>query len=390
MRLPFRTAWLVAAGAAAALGACASSGPGTCAYQNDGVCDEPRNCPLGTDDADCAKVCAKNPDLAPIACEYRGAPTPPSLPLPQPAANGSHGAGGARGTWDGSIQALGPDHQTMVDRYYRVYVPRRYDPSQPTPVIYLMIGFATPLYGLPSYTEMERTADLNGFIVVYLEAMRRDFGTPLGEVWDWSVYADGTCAVPGAPPQVQTCQAAGLAGSSCATDSDCASGLTCEPTYEWLPAGDWSADPEVDFVRRLTAHLEALYNVDRTRVYVGGHSRGAGESIILAFELPDLVAGFVEESGFVHIDGFDQQIAEFAKTHAQKVHGVIVHGTIDNNVDFCEAEDFVSTLNQAGYVEGKDYLFFPLLIGHRWQSWLNQEVWDFLYAHPLDLSRVTP
>ena len=34
-------------------------------------------------------------------------------------------------------------------------------------------------------------------------------------------------------------------------------------------------DP-MDFIRKLTAKLKALYNVDRTRIFTTGHSRGAG------------------------------------------------------------------------------------------------------------------
>jgi hypothetical protein len=56
-------------------------------------------------------------------------------------------------------------------------------------------------------------------------------------------------------------------------------------------------------------------------------------------------------------------------------------------VPFASAEDIVSTLKSAGYVQDQDFLFYALPdVPHRWQSWLNQPMWDFLYAHPLGSS----
>ncbi len=337
-----------------------------CPYEDDGVCDEPRVCPLGTDAVDCAAVCAKDPDLAPVACSFRGAPPPPAGPPAVPAANGSNGTGGVRGTWDGSLTAAGPRPNTEIQRFFRVYVPQRYDPAVPAPILYVMGGFRLSMYTLASYTEIERTADQNGFIAVLLEADWRDFGPQAGGwVWAWYVYGAG------------------------ATQTSCCPACSLDPNYaEWEPVGDWGADPDVDFVRKLTAQLEGLYNVDRSRIFVSGHSRGAGEAIILAYELPGLIAGYDCESGFADVNGFDRVMA--AAT-GRRIPGVIVHGEADQDVPFCSGKDIVDTLVKAGYVEGQDFLFYDLPgVTHRWQSWLNQPIWDFLSAHPLPLPGGSP
>jgi poly(3-hydroxybutyrate) depolymerase len=208
------------------------------------------------------------------------------------------------------------------------------------------------MYTLEAYTELDRTADQNGFIVAYLEADWRDFGAQSGGwVWAWYVYADA-------------------------------------PYNEWTPAGDWTADPDVDFVRKLAARLESQYNIDKTRIYAAGHSRGAGEAIILAYELPNLIAGYDCESGFADVNAFQQVMAAYA---GPKIPAVIVHGKIDDNVPFASGQAIASTLTKSGYVEGQDFLFFALdAVPHRWQVWLNQQMWDFLSSHPMPLGQVKP
>ncbi len=347
-----KRAALAAVATALVVSACSADAQPTatsCPFVSDGTCDEPLNCALGTDDADCTAVCAQNPDLAPIACAFRGAEVPPSLPAPSPAQNGSNGSGGAIGVIDGDIAANGPSNNTIT-RHYRLYVPDRYDPSQPTPVVFIMGGFRLSVYTLEAYTEMDRTADQNGFIAAYLEADWRDFGAASGGwVWGWYVYANA-------------------------------------PDAEWEPVGDWSADPDVDFVRKLAAQLQGQYNVDVTRMYASGHSRGAAESIILAYELPNLIAGYDCESGFADVNGFEAVMSSYA---GPNIPAVIVHGKIDDDVPFASGQAIANTLMNKGYVEGQDFLFFALDgVPHRWQSWLNQQMWDFLSSNPMPFSMV--
>jgi len=264
-----------------------------------------------------------------------------------PPENGSHGAGGATGTWDGTIQARDQSPGPLVDRFFRVHVPPSYDPSKPTPLVYMLAGFTVDMYGLEPYTELDRTADLNDFIVVYPQAPFRYYGSSIGWVYVWNVY-----------PQ------------------------------DWTPS-TWDQNPDLDFIRKLTERMKSLYNVDRTRVFTTGHSRGAALSIILAFTAPDLIAGFNAEMGFVGVNAFDQYIAKYAGRH---MPGVLVHGTADQDVPITEGGDYTSkVLTQAGWVQGQDYLYFRLGgVTHQWQPQYNQQFYDFLWAHPLPLDQAAP
>ncbi|MFP6683180.1 MAG: hypothetical protein VB934_00635, partial [Polyangiaceae bacterium] len=117
----------------------------SCIYARDGVCDEPRNCGLGTDSIDCDQACSENyhPGLA-AACAYDEA-----VPQPSPEDPGSHGAGGPGGYWESSILARDPDDASAsIPRYYRVYVPPSYQPAKPTPLLYVMGGFRVDNHSL--------------------------------------------------------------------------------------------------------------------------------------------------------------------------------------------------------------------------------------------------
>ncbi len=317
---------------------------GACAFANDGSCDEPWACRPGTDDADCARACAAGELAADhLACVTRA--RPPAREA-APAEHGSHGKGGAIGTWDGTIAARGEKPGSTVDRYFRVHVPDGYDPSSPTPLVYMLSGFTVGMYVLDAYTELDRTADLNGFIVVYPAPMFRDFGGNIGWVNAWHVY-----------------------------------------TNEWTPQ-DWRENPDLDFIRRLTEELKSLYDIDRTRIFATGHSRGAALSIILAFLAPDLVAGFGSEMGFTTVNQFDA----FMKTYAgRRMPGVLVHGTEDADVPVSNSDAIAKTLTAGGWEKGVDFLYLRLPgVVHQWQPQYNEVLYRFLWEHPLPIEQAAP
>jgi poly(3-hydroxybutyrate) depolymerase len=227
-------------------------------------------------------------------------------------------------------------------RHFKVYVPPTYDPRVPTPVVYMLGGFTVDAYGLAAYTELMRIADLNGLIVAFPQQHYYYFGPEIGWVFAWNVF----------------------------------------PT-DWA-GGDWQVNPDVDFIRELTSSLSRLYNVDRTRVFSSGHSRGAAMSIILAFELPDVIAGFWSEMGFVEANGYTARMRERSTTLARRPPGVLVHGYGDPDVPFRESELIAETLESLGWASGEDYLFFDLdYVAHEWQPQYNQPIWDFLSARGL-------
>jgi hypothetical protein len=315
----------------------------SCVYAQDGVCDEPRNCALGSDSTDCDSACATaySPAIA-AACAY-------DEPVPEPplADPGSHGSGGPGGTWDGVIQARGPaSPDELVDRYYRVYVPPTYDPAKPSPLLFVMGGFRVHYWSLAGDTEFNRLADLNNFIVVYLQAHWVDYGV-YGWLFNWFTYRQ-----------------------------------------DYLPH-EWPACPDLDYVAKLSDELKGRYNIDRTRIYASGHSRGGAMAAIFAFELPNLFAGMLPTSAFFTPNGYMDRIAEL--NPARKVTAVIIHGDIDPDVPVSESDGLYETLLATGHLDWEHIIYLRLPgVTHSWQPQYHQQAWTFLTERPLPLEMAAP
>lgn len=314
----------------------------SCVFALDGVCDEPRNCALGSDSSDCDRACAEayTPSLA-AACDYD---QPPEQELVD---SGSRGDGGLGGRWEGSIMARDPvDPQKSIPRYYRVYVPPHYDSAKPTPLLFVLGGFRVDNHSLPAYTELDRLADQQRIIVVYLQAHFLEYGSS-GWVFQWYVFRQN-----------------------------------------WKPS-DWTQNPDVDFVRKLSDELKGLYNIDRTRIYASGHSRGGAASIMLAFEAPDLLAGYLSQSGFSKTNQYQSRMLELSP--ARKVSGVIVHGVADKDVPISEGDSTAQAMRDSGHVEGEHFAYYRLEgVTHQWQPQLNGLAWNFLENRPLPLEMASP
>ncbi|MBI5501817.1 MAG: hypothetical protein HY907_16360 [Deltaproteobacteria bacterium] len=334
--------WLTI-GLAAAPG---SADDDTCTTAFDGACDELQACALGTDSSDCDAACAAGWSAADAgACAHDAAVA--AAGVPPPPDTGSHGTGGWTGVWSGTINARGRTVSEQLVRHFKVYVPPSYDPRTATPLIYVLGGFTVDMYGLDAYTELLRTADLNGFIVVFPQQHYYDFGPDIGWVFAWNVFRS-----------------------------------------DWVGRG-WTDNPDVDFIRNLTAELKRSYNIDRTRIFASGHSRGAAMSIILAFVLTDTIAGFVSESGFAEANGFDAEMRAY--TGDRLVPGALVHGTSDPDVPLAESDGIRDLLVESGWVPDEDFVYFRLEnVAHEWQPQYNQQIWDFLTEHPLPLEAATP
>ena len=318
----------------------------SCAQAFDGVCDELASCALGTDSSDCDAACAAGwSELIVGACAHDAAVA--AAGVAPPPDTGSHGTGGLLGVWSGTVIARGRSAGQLITRHFKVYVPPSCDPRTPTPLIYVLGGFTVDMYGLDAYTELLRTADLNGFIVVFPQQHYYDFGGSIGWVFAWNVFRT-----------------------------------------DWIGRG-WSDNPDVDFIRNLTAELKLIYNIDRTRVFSSGHSRGAAMSIILAFVLTDTIAGFVSESGFAEANGFDTEIGVYGGE--RRIPGVLVHGTSDPDVPLAESDAIRDLLTELGWVPDEDFLYFRLAnVAHEWQPQYNQQIWDFLAEHALPLEAAAP
>ncbi len=310
----------------------------SCASADDGVCDELLGCDLGTDSTDCAAACAQTPwpDEIVGACAHDAAGSSPSR-VPGP---GTGGTGGPVGTWDGVVEVRGARATALVDRHFRVFVPPRYNPLTPTPLLFALGGFTVDMYWMAEFTELDSAAERDDFIVVYGHPEYRDFGSDW--VYAWYVY-----------------------GSA----------------FE----GDWPDNPDLAYLEAVLDEVGAQYNVDTSRVYVSGHSRGAGLSIIAAFERPDLFAGFSAQAGFVGVNSYDQRMREIAPGRAFAAS--LVHGDADPDVGVENSDQVAEILGELGWASKLRYDRLPGAT-HEWQSQLNPEIWAFLSGAPAD--RGTP
>lgn len=323
----------------------------SCSRANDGVCDELDGCALDADSSDCTAACAAAPTppkLAGICAHYAAVADVATAEMP-PMDAGSYGSGGLGGMSVGEVTAGGGPGLAPTSRHYTVYVPPSYDPRVPTPLLYVFGGFTADMYLIVAPTQLMRTADANGFIVAFMQPKYEFFTSRNYYVFSWDIYDL-----------------------------------------------DWATNPDLAYVRAVTEELKQQYNIDRTRIFASGHSRGAALSTMLAFKLPDLIAGFYSACGFTHVDRADGTVAlafdqEIAQHTGRKVPGVLLHGLQDPDVKFASSELTAQTLSANGWTEDEDFLFYRLdSVGHEWQPQYNQQIWDFLSAHPLPLEQAAP
>lgn len=327
----------------------------SCVSAGDGVCDELLGCALGTDSFDCDVACRSGtyPDELAAACAHdkaaygqflgRNGIPPSEVDEAVDTRLGSLGSGGAVGTWDAVIEARGADDDSTVDRHYRVHVPQSYDPEIPTPLVFALGGFSVDLYYLPGYTELDRSAELSDVIVVYVQPEWRYFGGSIGWVFAWYVYEDA-----------------------------------------W--DGGWPDNPDLQLLAGLHEHLGTLYNIDRARNFVVGHSRGAALALYATLEMPEIFAGFCAQAGFLTED-FDQRLDELDPVPLRA--GFLVHGTADPDVPVSASDDIAERLDDLGWAEEDQYRYERLEgVTHFWQPQLNQEFLGFLRDRPMPLDEV--
>ena len=296
----------------------------------NGVCDELDTCPLGTDATDCAAVCdagVTDWPLVGVCAHYDAQAQAASLVLGS--VDPSEGEGGLSGTWDGTVTVRGANASSEVVRHYRVYVPRKLQPADAVPVVFALGGFTVDMYWLAEFTELNRMADREGFIVVYGQPEWRYFGSDY--VFAWYVY-----------------------------------------NQAWQ--GDWPDNPDIAYMESVLDEVSSLYNVDLSRVFVSGHSRGAALSVIAAMERPDLFAGFGAHAGFGSVNDYNARIREIGDS--VDVQGILVHGTADPDVNVSESDQLEDAFLDAGWETSLLYFRIPDAT-HEWQSHLNQEMYDF-------------
>ena len=313
----------------------------TCDRSMNGWCDEPALCMFGTDDTDCWNACrADEPPLAFIAaaCAHRAQ----LEPVVRPSINERQTAD----LWTDETLPAPTPNGGMEARHYRVFVPPGLHSDALVPLVLMLPGNRVSHYSGPDYTELDRTATREGFVVVYVEQPWRS------ETFSWSWYTD----------------------------------------WDW--ANDADGNPDVRFLELLVEHLTMTRPVDPQRVYVSGHSRGGAMSFIAALERPEIFAGSIPQSGFVEFGYFDRIIAWEGEVRPAFY---VVHGTIDDDVcvdcrpggncgiqpsrrcgTVASSDAIVEALMERGWNENN--LRYARLenVAHRWQPWLNETWWQFM------------
>lgn len=351
--------------------------PGSCEFAADGVCDEPANCALGTDERDCVTACRENKErmhLFGAACEYRDmAESPARRGYEQPTSTG--GSEHLTGWRDSHIPIPnGYDTDQNVDRHFRVYVPRSYDPDQAYPLMINMAGHRVSHWVLPGYTSLHRTAEANDFIVIFAGQQFRFGQNSNGKYLGWWAWWSE------------------WGGSSLGNAGPCR-----QQTPE--------SNPDYEYIRKLVDWAGQEYNIDRRRVYLSGHSRGAAMAFMAAIQMPDLIAGAGVQSGFTECGWLDEQMPADGGWDGRKVPFFFFHGTADADVcincagggQSCAAnfqrkcargmhatDGLVDRLEKLGWKPWDHYNYFRLSnVAHRWQPQLNQQMWDYLSERPL-------
>lgn len=170
------------------------------------------------------------------------------------------------------------DHSLMsggLQRTYVLHIPPGYDPTQRTPLVFSLHGFASNSVQQMFFSRWNEEADQYGFI---------------------AAFPQGT----GSPPRWN----AGVLGTLAGNSAD-----------------------DVQFMRDLFAELSTNLCIDPARIYVNGLSNGGGMTNLLACEVADRIAAVGTVAGAYN------SIPGGCKP-ARPISVIAFHGTADPLVDY--------------------------------------------------------
>ena len=160
---------------------------------------------------------------------------------------------------------------TEGPRKYLLYVPEKYDPANPTPLVISIHGFAEWPAHQMDLSHWNDLAEEENFIVVY----PRGTGFPL----------------------------------------------------RWRTNGQGESILDIQFISELIDELEKEYNIDPLRIYANGLSNGGGMSFQLACKLSDRIAAIGGVAG-AYVLSWEDCLPD------RPVPAIIFHGTADPIVPF--------------------------------------------------------
>ncbi|MEQ1817311.1 MAG: PHB depolymerase family esterase [Terricaulis sp.] len=185
--------------------------------------------------------------------------------------------------FDRSAFAL-PNAQTSGrSRSWIVYAPSTYDPAQPTSVVVLLHGRPGNAGGMALLTGMNAVAENHNFIVVY----------PDGIDNEWNAQFDVS-----------------------------ARDISLGGRRSTLPQDD------VSFLQTMMDDLAVDFNIDRSRLYLGGFSNGGFMSYRMACSAGRTFAAFAPVSGNLYLE-LSQLCSRSPPTPI-----LIIHGTADPSVPY--------------------------------------------------------
>lgn len=130
---------------------------------------------------------------------------------------------------------------------YRLFVPSRYSPASPAPLVLMLHGCTQNADGFAQSTQIEALAESEGFLVAYPD--------------------EPTSANP----------------------------IKCFRWYDAAHQARGSGEPAA--MAGIVAHVATSYRIDSDRVYVAGFSAGAGMAAVLGATYPDVFAAIAVSSG---------------------------------------------------------------------------------------------
>ena len=170
-------------------------------------------------------------------------------------------------------------------RDYLVYVPSRYNAERPAPILVMLHGRPSNAAAMARITNMNKTADRHGFIVVYPEGINNEWNA------QFDLYARSSRSIVGGGKERAV-----------------------------LPQDD------VGFLKNLMQDLRVDLNIDTQRMFVSGFSNGGFMTLRMACSASDTFAGFAEVGSALYTI-----ISDFCKT-GRPAPMLFMHGTADPSI----------------------------------------------------------